>query len=129
MNPSYPLGVDILERKKALSFYRNHHQRLGELLCPAELALVEASRKPAETFALIFSAKEAVFKSLGAPWMGPSGFRQIRILPEKNFSFRLSGELKKNFSLKTPFRVSFKKKRDYIVAACHPRSTTLCAGT
>ena len=129
MNPSYPLGVDILERKKALSFYRKHHQRLGELFCPAELAFMEASRKPAETFAMIFSAKEAVFKSLGASWMGPSGFRQIQILPKENFSFRLTGGLKKNFSVKTPFRISFKKNRDYIVAACHPRSAIQCAGT
>ena len=89
MDPTYPLGVDILEWNKARAFYREHRGRLEELLYPAELAYVRASAEPEKAFALVFSAKEAVFKALGASWMGVSGFRGVQVFPEKDFSFRL----------------------------------------
>ena len=114
------IGVDVLEWKKAGFFYGNHRDRLGTLLHPNELTFVKTSAKPPEAFALIFSAKEAVFKALGASFMGVSGFREIQLFPMKNFSFRLSGRLRKNAPIGVPFRVSFKKTRYHVVASCAP---------
>ena len=118
MSPTLPLGVDILEWKKAGGFYREHRLRLGSLLYPQELAFVRRSRRPTQAFAQVFSAKEAVFKALGASWMGVSGFKEIEIFPQKRFSFRLKGALKKNFTQKVPLKISFKKNRRCIVALC-----------
>ena len=117
MNP-YPIGVDILEWKKAGGFYREHSSRLDALLHPQELTFVQRSRKPAQAFAQVFSAKEAVFKALGASWMGVSGFKEVEIFPKKDFSFRLKGALKKNFTRKVPLKISFQKNRRCIVALC-----------
>ena len=105
----YPIGVDILERKKASGFYHVHRDRLSALLHPGELAFVLGSRRPAEAFAQVFSAKEAVFKALGASWMGISGFRDIQLYPKKQFSFRVKGALKKNHPQKILLQISFKK--------------------
>ena len=125
----YPIGVDILERKKVGGFYRAHRGRLSDLLHPGELAFVAGSRRPAEAFAQVFSAKEAVFKALGASWMGVSGFRDIQLYPKKKFSFRLKGALKKNHPRKVSLRISFKRTRWHIIASCHPSSVTPCVGT
>ena len=129
MSPFLPLGVDILEWKKAAAFYDRHGDRLRALLHSDELAFVRASAKPFEAFALIFSAKEAVFKALGAPFLGIGAFRDIRFFPEKNFSFRLRGVFQKNRFLPSSLRVSFQKSRQYIIAICHPDSVRPCAGT
>ena len=129
MRPVLPLGVDILERKKADGFYRAHRTRLGVLLHPGELAFVTGSRRPVEAFAQVFSAKEAVFKALGASWMGVSGFRDIQLFPKKGFSFRLKGALKKNHPERSLLKISFKKTRRHIIATCHPDPKNLCAGT
>ena len=114
----YPIGVDILEWKKAGGFYRQHRARLGSLLHPRELSFVKGSRRPPEAFAQLFSAKEAVFKALGASWLGVSGFRDIEIFPKKDFSFRLKGTLKKNLPQRASLKISFEKKRRYIIAIC-----------
>ena len=106
----YPIGVDILEWKKASGFYWQHRARLAVLLHPGELAFVKKARQPTQAFAQVFSAKEAVFKAIGASWLGVSGFKNIEILPKKSFSFRLKGALKKNFPRQRPLKISFKKK-------------------
>ncbi len=123
MNAAWPLGVDVLEWKKARAFYRTHRKKLSTFLCPAETLYVESSRKPYESLAMLLSAKEAVFKSLGVSWMGISGFKHIRIRPgKKNFSFRLRG--------KKSMQISFAKSRCHVIACCHscervsPRSFT-----
>ena len=128
MSSTFPLGVDILEWKKAAAFYGNHRDRLGALFHPNELAFVRHSAKPKKAFALVFSAKEAVFKALGGSFMGISGFRDIQLFPKKNFSFKLKGRLKKNSLLGPSLKVSFKKTRRHVVATCHPGSLTPCVG-
>ena len=130
MNAAWPLGVDMLEWKKAKAFYEEHREKLDSFLAPSEAAFVNRSLKPYESLALILSAKEAVFKALGISWMGLSGFRHIQILPGKtHFSFRLKGAFKKNFSGKDPLVLSFSRNRRHVVATCHLREQTLCAGT
>ncbi len=127
MSPSYPLGVDILETNKARAFYRRHRRGLDQLLNPSEIVFIDASKKPEEAFAMIFAAKEAVFKALGASWMGFSGFRQVRISPRNNFSFSLQGALKK-YSPKIALKISFQKTASHVIATCHPRFVEPCAG-
>ena len=129
MDPTYPLGVDILEWNKARAFYREHRGRLKDFLCPAESDFVKRADRPEEAFALVFSAKEAVFKALGAPWMGVSGFRDVELSPKKDFSFRVKGRLKKYFSPGIPLRITFQKTGRHVVAACHPVFAASCAGT
>ena len=121
MNAVWPLGVDILEWKKAEAFYEAHREKLSRFLCPSEASFVLTSRKPYEALAMILSAKEAVFKTLGVSWMGLSGFQRIQILPGKSrFSFRLKGEFRKKLSRKEPLEISFVKNRHHVVATCHP---------
>ena len=129
MNAAWPLGVDLLEWKKAKAFYQMHRDNLGKFLSPTEAVFVQKSRKPHESLAMLLSAKEAVFKALGLSWMGISGFRNIQNLPGKTyFSFRLKGGLKKNISSKNLPVLSFAKSRRHVVATCHPREFMPCAG-
>lgn len=137
MDAAWPLGVDMLEWKKAKSFFDAHRGNLDRFLCSTEASFVLSSPKPHESLALILSAKEAVFKSLGRPWMGPSGFQDIQIIPgEPHFSFRLTGQFRKKFPKRVPSGISFVKNRRHVVATCHPclpagtRTPDLsCAGT
>ena len=125
MSPQRPLGVDILEWKKAGAFFRSHEEKLGELLSPSEIAFIRSSSNRARAFAMIFSAKEAAFKTLGAPFFGLSGFREVTILPKKDFSVRFGGRFKKMSFV--PLKVCFKKTRRHVVATCHAEPA--CAGS
>lgn len=130
MIKAWPLGVDMLERRKAKAFYKTHGERLDCFLCAPEMAFVRTSSKPYESLAMILSAKEAVFKTLGASWMGMSGFKHIQILPGKTkFSFRLKGNFKKKFLLKSRLEISFAKSQRYVIAFCHPQGQLPCVGT
>jgi phosphopantetheine--protein transferase-like protein len=129
MNAAWPLGVDMLEWKKAEAFYKTHREDLDTFLSSTEAAFVQTSRKPYESLALILSAKEAVFKALGLSWMGLSGFRSIQIVPGKTgFSFRLKRGLQAKLPRKIPLELSFTKTRRHVVASCHPCKQVLCAG-
>ena len=128
MSPLLPLGVDILELKKASAFYSRHRARLSTLFHPGELAFVTASAKPSEAFAFVFAAKEAVFKALDAPYLGIEGFRDIHLFPKKNFSFRLSGRLKKKLSFSSALKISFRKTKRHLIATCHPAFVKPCVG-
>lgn len=133
MNAAWPLGVDMLEWKKARTFYKVHREKLTSFLCLEELTYVKSSIKPHESLAMILSAKEAVFKALDVPWMGISGFECIQILPsKKRFSFRLKRQFQKKIAWKIPLAISFVKNRFHVIAYCHPRTQALepvpCAG-
>ncbi len=108
------VGVDIIEWKKAKAFYQMHHEKLSLFLHAAEMRFVEKERRPYEALAMIFAAKEAVFKALGGSWMGPEGFRRIKIRP---ISF-------KTFSSHCPegrkLQITFQKSRHHVVACCLP---------
>lgn len=77
---SFPIGVDILEWKKARAFYRAHRDRLSSLFSDAECGWIHRSRRPSDMFARLFSAKESIFKATGASWMGAHGFRSFRLV-------------------------------------------------
>ena len=122
MNLDWPLGVDVVEFKKAGRLYRSHKNRLGSFLSTPEISYVKKSARPEESLALLLAAKEAVFKSLPLSWMGPAGFGKIQILPKKNkkFSFRLKGDLKK-VSPRRPLELSYVKTADCVVMQCRPK--------
>lgn len=112
MKPSFLLGVDILEWKKARAFYRIHKDRLGQWLSDAERAFVESRPKPHEAFATIFAAKEAAFKAIGAAAVGPEALRRIRLEPKAAGRFVVLGRGK--------LEVTIRRHRNHVVACCHP---------
>ena len=111
-----PLGIDIVEVKKAKSFYAAHGHNLASLFFPDEVRRIRRSKAPHETLALFFAAKEAVFKAMGREWMGREGFKKIHIFPGKSrtFGIRLESDFKDRFSLR--LRGVFLKNRHYRVA-------------
>jgi len=118
--PAKRLGVDLVEFKKAKAFYGEHRNRLDTFFDGGEIRLIRQARRPYESLALLLAAKEAVFKSLGEPWMGPEGFRKIRIFSRKNreLSFRLKGNFKKHPMRRPAPALFFLKSKDYVVAGC-----------
>ena len=112
MKPSFPLGVDILEWKKAGEFYRRHHDRLADWLTTDEKKFVAARQKPYEGFAMIFAAKEAASKALGIRAAGPEMLRSIRLKPRSSRSFSIL----KHSSLE----VTVSRHRRHVVACCLP---------
>ena len=111
MKPSFPLGVDILEWKKAGDFYRLHQQRLSDWLTADEKKFVAGRQKPHEGFAMIFAAKEAASKALGLRAAGPEALRRIRLKPRNSRKFSVL----KHASLE----VTVSRHRRHVVACCH----------
>ncbi len=114
------LGVDLVEYKKAKTFYTEHRGRLPDYFDKSEVSLIRKARRPYESLAMLLAAKEAVFKSSDLPWMGPEGFRKIRIVRRKNaeLSFRLKGDFKRGFPDGSVSSLFILKKKNYVVAGC-----------
>jgi phosphopantetheine--protein transferase-like protein len=94
------LGVDLVEIRKAKSFYQTHRERLNSFFSPKEVRQIRAAGKPHEKLALILAQKEAVFK---ARKKRARGFLDFAWVSEKD---------------KKAFRFSFMKTKDYVVARC-----------
>ena len=103
MKVSLPLGVDILEWKKARSFYRTHRDRLSDWLTNEERRFVEKKEKPHEAFAMIFAAKEAAFKAFG---------RECRLVPVSSRLFGVEG--------RSRVAITVHRHRRHVVACCLP---------
>lgn len=101
MKPSHPLGVDILEWKKARAFYRTHSARLNEWLNADERRFVENKNKPHEAFAMVFAAKEAAFKALG---------KECGLVPVSSRVFKVEGRPR--------LEVTVHRHRRHVVACC-----------
>jgi phosphopantetheine--protein transferase-like protein len=112
MTPSLPLGVDILEWKKARSFYETHRLRLSEWLTDAERKFVEEKKHPHQAFAVVFAAKEAAYKAIGKNGLGPDAIRRVSLVPRSLRKFSVA----KNPSLE----VTVRHHRRHVVAFCHP---------
>lgn len=93
------LGVDLVEIKKAKSFYERHKENLSSFFTAREILEIKESKKPHVELALCLAAKEAVFKARGAvkTRVGMLRFRRSRL------------------GRKT-FQLSFIKKKDYVIA-------------
>lgn len=112
VKPSFLLGVDILEWKKARSFYLAHRERLHRWLSPEERRFVETRQRPHEAFAMIFAAKEAAFKAIGRSGLGPDLLRRIKLEPRPAGRFGVEGHAK--------LEVTIRRHRRHVVACCHP---------
>ena len=104
----FSLGVDLVEVKKAKSFYESHKGNLDFFFTKREILKITESRKPYEKLALYLAAKEAVFKALKNSQVGMLSFRNIGITEKKQGGL----SFKKNFQL------SFSKWKKYVVVKC-----------
>ena len=73
-------GLDLMdvgrfEREVA----RRGGSLLGELFSPAELALCQSRRRPAEGYAMGYAAKEALFKALGTGKIGRMAWHDVGV--------------------------------------------------
>jgi phosphopantetheine--protein transferase-like protein len=73
------LGIDLVEIKKAKTFFKRHASRLDSFFTKSEMRFIFSESNRCENLALLLAAKEAVFKTKGAAWMGPRGFKTIKI--------------------------------------------------
>ncbi len=114
MRPSFPLGVDILEWKKAGEFYRLHRDRLTHWLTTDEKKFIAGKKKPHEAFAMIFAAKEAVSKALGIRVSGPDALKAIHLKPRTSRKFHILNH--------AALEVTLSRHPRYVVACCLPVS-------
>lgn len=106
---------------RAEDFYHQHHDSLGKILNPKEEEALKKSVNPGRLLAYLFSAKEAVFKSLDLNWLGVEGFRMIEVdlsSEEEKFSeARLSGILKEKVAGRfCEWHLNFFEVRDSVIA-------------
>lgn len=72
------VGVDLVSRNRVKQFLSRHKDYVRErFLNPAERRSFK--RLSLQTFAELFTAKEAFFKACGEAWMGLEGFQGMRI--------------------------------------------------
>ena len=112
---SAPLGVDLIELKRAKRFYRTYKNRLGSFFSDTEIGVIQRSKKPHESFAILLAAKEAAFKALPQPGVGIAAFRNIEILP------KLKGELTLKFKKtkrKESIKFSVLKNTRVVIVQC-----------
>lgn len=112
------LGVDLVEIQKAKSFYKTHKHRLDSFFSPKEINFISGDdQSPIESLAMLLAAKEAVFKANNRGWMGPWGFKSIRMASKtkKNLIFESQTDLSSKNRL---FQVSFIQDKEYVVAKC-----------
>lgn len=107
-----PVGVDLVEYKKAGAFYRRHRLSLRDFFHPDELKSVRVHRRPHEALAVLLAAKEAAWKALGAPGFGPSFFKTLRVT-------RYHGALRCAApGSRKPLELSVTKKSAFVVVHC-----------
>ncbi|MBI4398507.1 MAG: 4'-phosphopantetheinyl transferase superfamily protein [Candidatus Omnitrophica bacterium] len=115
------IGVDMVSLSRAGDFYRRHRESLKKILCGSELKQMEQSRSPERLFGWLFAAKEAVFKSLDAEWLGIDGFRMIEVrLPSTPKGFgraRLKGSMAERVSSRMKvWRIYFLETAHCVIA-------------
>ena len=75
------VGVDIMfvPRMAAILEGPSHETFISRVFTSTEIATAEAGEDRARAYAKIFTAKEAVFKSLGTSWTEGDSFQHIEI--------------------------------------------------
>ena len=116
---SCPLGIDLVELKKARRFYLSSRRDLENYFTPGEVRFMRKHHRPHEALAEILAGKEALFKALPASGrMGFEGLRTIRIVPKKtHWDFRVPRS-SAAFLKKT--RLSIHRHKHYVVALVQP---------
>lgn len=92
------VGVDIVQLNRIRRLLRFSSRTLKWVLHPSEVNFFRRQRNKTEWLARFFSAKEAVFKSLGLTNFGAVGFRYVEIKFMNNCTAEatLYGYLKKS---------------------------------
>lgn len=112
------LGVDLIELKKARSFYREHKDRLGSFFSPKEVVFIRKSRRPYEGLAVVWAAKEAVFKTIAKPGLGFWTLKSIRVKPDARQPGVFMAECPEKIGVAKGLRIHLMRTRDYVVAKC-----------
>lgn len=74
------VGVDLMRLSRARQFLKqNGTSSVLRLFSKSEIAALRGKRLTPNTFAKLFSAKEAFFKARGGSWMGLEGFSDIEV--------------------------------------------------
>ncbi len=73
------IGVDIVDATRIQNFIEKHESSLNKILTESELQKMMESTDRVSYLSYLFSAKEAVFKSLDLAWFGIEGFRMIEV--------------------------------------------------
>ena len=81
---SSPLGVDLIEIKKAKRFYKSHEDRLDSFFSSREIAYLKESGRPYENLAILLASKEAAFKAVPRLGTGLAAFRNADGIFRKN---------------------------------------------
>lgn len=111
------LGIDLVEIERAQRFYRRHRRRLSRFFTPTEVGFLSRHPSPSRALAILLGAKEAAFKALGGDWMGPQGFREIRIRARRD------GSLEPRFTGRRPhpaarLDLTYSEHADHVVVRC-----------
>ena len=112
---SFPLGIDLIEIKKAKQIYKDHKDRLSSFFSLKEITYIEKSQRPYENFAVLLASKEAVFKAISRFGTGLTAFRSVEMIPQKENKFSLK---LKETSRKTDFKFSILRNKKYVVVRC-----------
>lgn len=107
-----PLGVDLIEIKKAKEFYETHGGRLADLLTENELRFLKKSKKRYDHFAMLLSGKEAVYKALGGPKSRVASFEKIPLSVDSKRQLFFKPKSRKKIKLE------FIKTKNFIIASC-----------
>ncbi|MBI2095219.1 MAG: 4'-phosphopantetheinyl transferase superfamily protein [Candidatus Omnitrophica bacterium] len=110
------LGIDLVEIKKARVFYRNHKKRLRSFFSPEEAEYIRRGEDPPVNLARVLAAKEAVFKAVRRPAMGPALFDRIRVVPQRRGIFGC--RVREGRSRPKTLEISFVRGERYVVARC-----------
>ena len=85
------IGIDLVNLLRIRKFVRQHSSNnLRRLLSVSEQRRFGKKKISPQTFAKIFTAKEAFFKTLNRPWMGLQGFHAMSVVFKKADTFEIS---------------------------------------
>ena len=115
----FPLGVDLVDTRKAKSFYQTHKDDLDSFFSLEEISKIKKSPKPHKRLAIYLAAKEAVYKALFGTKVGMLGFRNILISQNRNrLSFQLDRSLGRRHLSGQSLKLSIVEKKKYVVVQC-----------
>lgn len=84
------VGIDQVEVERMAALLRRHPRRARErLFTPRERERCDATRRPAECFAVRFAAKEAFLKALGTGLALGMRWREVEVVAEEDGRPRL----------------------------------------
>lgn len=112
------LGVDVLEIRRMHDLFARHGKRFLKIFSPNEIRWARCHKRFSLRLAALFSAKEAVFKSLGINPVFFMRWREIELSPEK-YVFKVT--------LKNTLKPLLKPRTEKITAICQESGSYVLA--